>query len=419
MTQAPTAIEVSGVHKSFRFPAHRIQTVKERALHPFKSVEYTELKALQDVSFEIGAGQFVGIAGRNGSGKTTLLKLLASIYRADRGTIRVAGRIAPFIELGVGFNPELAAEDNVLLNGVMMGLTPRDARDRFERVIEFAELEEFVELKLKNYSSGMRVRLGFAMLLQADAEIFLIDEVLAVGDASFQQKCTDAFYDMREAGKTIVLVTHEMAKLRQYCDSAVLLHEGKVDRIGSAEAISERYLELNFRPRGHELAAEELPQGVYQASADGALRLVSFSLEDETGQPTDSFKHGEPIRFRAVIEAGEGLRGPCFGLEVLDPAGVRVFAIRARDVTGAEDSLQSGERVEVRGSVENPLSSGHYAVNLQLARNHSFEDVVQALPNAGDFIVYGAEAPEDSSGVISPRHELRIEREPTQEPVTR
>jgi ABC-2 type transport system ATP-binding protein len=418
MTHAPTAIEVSGVHKSFRFPTHRIQTIKERALHPFKSVEYSELKALQDVSFEIAAGEFVGIAGRNGSGKTTLLKLLASIYRADRGTIRVAGRIAPFIELGVGFNPELAAEDNVLLNGVMMGLTPREARERFARVIEFAELEEFVEMKLKNYSSGMRVRLGFAMLLQADAEIFLIDEVLAVGDASFQQKCTDAFYELRERGKTIVLVTHEMEKLRQYCDSAVLLHEGRLDRIGSANEISERYLDLNFRPT-HPEAVAGLPAPSVPEGMDGALRLAEFSLEDEAGQAADSFRHGEPIRFRAVVEAAEEVRGACFGLVVHDPAGVRVFSVRARDLTGADEPLGPGERVEVRGSVENALSAGHYAAHVQLARNHSFEDIVRVHTNAADFIVFGAQASDDGSGVISPRHELHVERESAKEPVSR
>jgi Wzt C-terminal domain len=240
--------------------------------------------------------------------------------------------------------------------------------------------------------------------------------VLAVGDASFQQKCTDAFYELRGRGKTIVLVTHEMQKLRQYCDSAVLLHEGRVDRIGGPDEVSERYLELNFRPRQGEVAAA-LPGATTTQAEGGALRLVWFVLEDEAGQPTDSFRHGEPIRFRAVVDAADEVRGPCFGLTVQDAAGVRVFSINAHDVTGS-DSVRPGERFEVRGSVENPLSSGHYAVHVQLARNHSFEDVVELSRNAGDFIVFGAGASEDGAGVISPRHELHVERETAQEPVS-
>ena len=183
-------------------------------VRPFAARDVRILRALDDISFDIHQGEFFGIVGRNGSGKSTLLKLLASIYRADAGTIRLAGRLAPFIELGVGFNPELTARENVVLNGVMMGLTPKETRDRLDSVIEFAELEEFADLKLKNYSSGMQVRLAFSVMLEADADVLLIDEVLAVGDAAFQQKCADAFHGMKAQGKTIVLVTHEMAVSR-------------------------------------------------------------------------------------------------------------------------------------------------------------------------------------------------------------
>ena len=160
-------------------------------------------------------GEFFGVVGRNGSGKSTLLKLIASIYRADRGRIAVAGRLAPFIELGVGFNPELDARENVLLNGVMMGLSPREAKRRVAAVIDFAELDEFVDLKVKNYSSGMLVRLSFSMSTQVQADILLVDEVLAVGDAAFQQKCFDLFADFHNRGRTIVLVTHDVSSVAQ------------------------------------------------------------------------------------------------------------------------------------------------------------------------------------------------------------
>ena len=201
-------------------------------------------------SFDIHQGEFFGIVGRNGSGKSTLLKILASIYKADAGTIRMAGRLAPFIELGVGFNPDLTARENVTLNGVMMGLSQREARRRLDAVLDFAELEEFVDLKLKNYSSGMLVRLAFSVMIQAEADILLIDEVLAVGDAAFQQKCRDVFADMKDGGRTIVLVTHDMTAVQRYCHRAMLLDEGERPlhrRPGGGRR--RQYLRMNFEKR--------------------------------------------------------------------------------------------------------------------------------------------------------------------------
>src|SRR5438105_9918940 len=208
---APVVIEVRGVDKVFRIPDQRIDSLKERVIHPFTRVEHRQLHALREISFDVRRGEFFGIVGRNGSGKSTLLKILASIYRADAGSVRMAGRLAPFIELGVGFNPELTARENVELNGVMMGLGRRAARQRLDSVLDFAELREFVDLKLKNYSSGMMVRLAFAVMVGADADVMLVDEVIAVGDAALAQKCTDVFREKRDAGKTLVLVTHDMA----------------------------------------------------------------------------------------------------------------------------------------------------------------------------------------------------------------
>src|ERR1700742_1998226 len=242
----PAAIRVEDLHKTFRIPTQRVDSLKERAVHPFASREYRELHALDGVSFEIRQGEFFGIVGRNGSGKSTLLKLLASIYRADAGTIRMAGRLAPFIELGVGFNQELTARENAVLNGVMMGLTPKESRDRLDGVIEFAELEDFVDLKLKNYSSGMLVRLAFSLMLEVDADILLIDEVLAVGDAAFQQKCADAFHEMKAAGKTIVLVTHEMSTVEEYCHRAMLISGGQIAPIGDPGGGGRASLRGNF-----------------------------------------------------------------------------------------------------------------------------------------------------------------------------
>src|SRR5581483_1511767 len=224
----PVAIEVRELTKTFWIPDSRLDTLRERVTHPLTRIKHRELRALRNVSFDIHRGEFFGIVGRNGPGKSTLLKILASIYRADAGRVRMAGRAAPFIELGVGFNPELTARENVALNGVLFGLSRREAVMRLDAVLDFAELRDFVDLKIKNYSSGMMVRLAFSIMVQADADIMLIDEVLAVGDAAFAQKCMDVFYERRNAGKTIVLVTHDMATVQSLCHRALLLHDGKV-----------------------------------------------------------------------------------------------------------------------------------------------------------------------------------------------
>ena len=223
------AVVIDDVSKSFTLPTEQVHTLKERALHPLRRSASEKLDALKGVSMTVNKGEFFGVVGRNGSGKSTLLKCMAGIYQVDGGKIFIDGRLSTFIELGVGFNPDLASRDNVTINGVMMGLTPREAADRFDKVIEFAELEDFVDMKLKNYSSGMQVRLAFSVAIQVDAEVLLIDEVLAVGDAAFQQKCFDVFYKMREDGQTVLLVTHDMGAVRKFCDRAALLDE--IDRL--------------------------------------------------------------------------------------------------------------------------------------------------------------------------------------------
>src|SRR3954469_4423885 len=279
----PVVIEVRGVEKSFRVPEHRIDSLKERAAHPLARMEYREQRALRDISFDVHQGEFFGIVGRNGSGKSTLLKILASIYRADAGRVRIAGRLAPFIELGVGFNTELTARENAVLNGLLMGLTLREARRRLGAVLEFAELEDFVDLKLKNYSSGMMVRLAFAVMVQADADIMLVDEVLAVGDAAFGQKCMDVFYDKRRAGKTIVLVTHDMAVVQSLCDRAMLIHDGELRYIGEPEGAALSYLRLNFE--GMEVwNGEAVAPVVHDLNA----RVVSARLVDGAGDAVQS-----------------------------------------------------------------------------------------------------------------------------------
>jgi ABC-type polysaccharide/polyol phosphate transport system ATPase subunit/ABC-type polysaccharide/polyol phosphate export permease len=242
---ASRAISARDVSKSFLLPHERYSSVKERLLHPLRPNAHETFHALRTVTFDVRPGEFFGIVGRNGSGKSTLLRCIAGIYPVDSGTISVDGRVASFIELGLGFHPELAARENAITSAVLFGLSPLEAARRFDEMLAFAELEQFVDQKLKNYSSGMAVRLGFAVAVNVDAEVLLFDEVLAVGDASFRAKCDARFEQLRDEGKTIVLVTHAMETVRTLCDRAMLLHRGEVAAIGDPETVAGEYEELN------------------------------------------------------------------------------------------------------------------------------------------------------------------------------
>jgi ABC-type polysaccharide/polyol phosphate transport system ATPase subunit len=238
---AEPVIEAVSVSKSFLIPHEGRTTFKELFLHPLRRTTYERNDAVLDVSLSVQPGEGFGVIGANGSGKSTLLKLLAGIYRPDKGSVRVNGAISPFIELGVGFNPELSARDNIRINGTLLGLTLREVADRFDQIIGFAQLERFVDQKLKNFSSGMQVRLAFAIAIQVPFDVLLLDEVLAVGDAAFQEKCFATFERFREEGKTIVLVSHDLGSVSRYCDRALLLEHGHARALGPAEEVVELY----------------------------------------------------------------------------------------------------------------------------------------------------------------------------------
>jgi ABC-2 type transport system ATP-binding protein len=229
------AIEVAGVSKSFRIPHEQKTYFKEYFLHPFRRTTYERNDALRDVTFSVEAGEFFGIFGPNGSGKSTLLRILAGIYVPDAGVVRVNGLLSPFIELGVGFNLELNARDNIRVNSTLAGLTERQLQERFDEILEFSELERFVDQNLKNYSSGMLVRLAYSIAIQIPFDVLLLDEVLAVGDESFQQKCFATFDRFKEEGKTVVLVTHDLNLLSRFCDRVLLIENGVVRAIGPAD----------------------------------------------------------------------------------------------------------------------------------------------------------------------------------------
>jgi ABC-type polysaccharide/polyol phosphate transport system ATPase subunit len=394
----PLAIRVRDLKKHFRIPTHKVDSLKERVVRPFATRDYRELHALDGISFDIHRGEFFGIVGRNGSGKSTLLKILASIYRADAGTIQMAGRLAPFIELGVGFNVELTARENVVLNGVMMGLTPKQTRARLDSVLDFAELRDFVDLKLKNYSSGMLVRLAFSTMMQSDADILLIDEVLAVGDAAFQQKCADAFREMKADGKTIVLVTHEMTTVEEYCHRAMLIDGGHIREIGDPAEIGRHYLKLNFQP-GSDLGDREIAPSL----SEGA-RLLDAWIEGENGEHAAGIEHGERIRLRAEVEMTRDASGVGVGLIISNADGVGMFqfgtGIEGKDGSG---QVHEGERVKVTADLENPLAPGRYYVHCGVQQDEGRGDVSLYVHSAVDFVVYGGKR---GGGVLSLDHRI-------------
>jgi ABC-type polysaccharide/polyol phosphate transport system ATPase subunit len=396
--EAPAAIRVEDLHKAFRIPTQRVDSLKERAVHPFASREYRDLHALDGVSFEIRQGEFFGIVGRNGSGKSTLLKLLASIYRADSGRIQIAGRLAPFIELGVGFNQELTARENVLLNGVMMGLTPKEVRERQDAVIDFAELHDFADLKLKNYSSGMLVRLAFSVMLEADADVLLIDEVLAVGDASFQQKCADAFHEMKMAGKTIVLVTHDMNSVEEYCNRALLLADGKVRFIGNPAEAAREYLKLNFEAGGVS------PTGLGGDGSDGA-RLLECIVVDRSGSEAAGVESGEDIRVRTEVELQRETASVVHvGFVVTNADGLGIFELgELMNPADQAEPFPAGHRFTLTAKIENRLTPGRYFVHVGVS---SADGISAYAESVATFVVFGGPK---TNGIVSPEVEFEVE----------
>lgn len=235
------AIRVQDLHKSFRLPNDRAWGLKQAIFNRLRGVKgYTEQKVLDGISFEIKKGEFIGIVGRNGSGKSTLLKVLAGIYYPSSGAVIVNGTLVPFIELGVGFNPELTGRENTYLNGAMLGFSNTEIDAMYNDIVEFAELKDFMNQKLKNYSSGMQVRLAFSIAIRAKGDILILDEVLAVGDAAFQKKCNDYFKSLH-GKQTVILVTHSMENVLEFCDRAILIEKGKILSEGDTKKVTDAY----------------------------------------------------------------------------------------------------------------------------------------------------------------------------------
>jgi ABC-type polysaccharide/polyol phosphate transport system ATPase subunit len=399
----PLALAARGVDKRFKIPEERSHTLKERALHPLRKRRHEQLHVLKDISFSVAPGEFFGIVGRNGSGKSTLLKCLAGIYKTDEGRIWRNGRMSTFIELGVGFNPDLAAYDNVALNGIMLGLSPRDARSRYEKVIEFAELEEFQELKLKNYSSGMHVRLAFSVAIQVDAEILLIDEVLAVGDAAFQQKCFDVFIRMREEGRTIVFVTHDMSAVTRFCHRAMLLERGEMMMIGEPEEVADRYLELAF---GREVEYDDFEVATPRMG-DGAARVSEVWIGDDRAEKRAVAPQSEPLTLNVLVRFNEFVRDPEVSVSLFNEQRQPVVVATTSAEEEESGGFQEGELAVFSFSMHNMLAPGRYHPMVTITRRGEGLDVIDRFTRDMSFVVTGLSA---SGGMVEIPVQTAVDR---------
>jgi ABC-type multidrug transport system ATPase subunit len=315
--------------------------------------------------------------------------------------------MSPFIELGVGFNPDLAALDNVVMNGIMLGLTPKQARDRYQQVIEFAELEEFQDLKLKNYSSGMHVRLAFSVAIQVDADILLIDEVLAVGDAAFQQKCFDVFNRLRDEGRTIVFVTHDMGSVIRFCHRALLLERGDMVAIGEPKHVADHYLALNFDREGAASAPEVDERLAAEWEGSHEARILEAWTEDAAGERQNACAQGERLRFKASVAFESSVEDPAFSVEIEDEWGTKIFVATTSLENERSGHFAAGEEVTFCVDFENHLSPGKYHPTVNVSHRGAGLDVIHRVRRMATITVFGSAA---QGGLVDLPYSTRIER---------
>ena len=317
MDNRKTVLKVEHVAKSFRLPMEQASGLKQAVINWTKGISgYKMQHVLRDINFEVKEGDFFGVVGRNGSGKSTLLKLISGIYMPDQGSISVDGKLVSFIELGVGFNPELTGRENVYLNGALLGFSQEEIDAMYDDIVEFSELSEFMDQKLKNYSSGMQVRLAFAVAIKAKGDILVLDEVLAVGDEAFQRKCDNFFTEVKQdPTKTVILVTHSMDSVKKYCNKAILIKDGEIIASGNQDDVADRYTLENFKknadPLGddanNETDDKEYPTGLSERVPTLKVNISSSSVADGV----------EPLEFEIEYEFNED-REAYIGIALLD-----------------------------------------------------------------------------------------------------
>jgi ABC-2 type transport system ATP-binding protein len=360
------AISVHHVSKVFNLPHERTTSIKGAVVNFWRRDRSIErLKVLDDVSFEVQKGDFFGIVGRNGSGKSTLLKLIAGIYSPTEGHIQVHGKLTPFIELGVGFSPELTGRENIFLNGSLLGFNRKEMEGMYNDIVEFAELKQFMDQKLKNYSSGMQVRLAFSIAIRANSPILLLDEVLAVGDEAFQRKCYDYFESLRRQNKTVIIVTHDMAAVARFCTKAILVESGKVVRQGSPEVVAKAYSDM-LSPH-HESGVNQTDDS--KRFGDKRLTFTKSSIKFENPD-----RVGSNILLQTEVLCNVPVDDEVVvAFAIKDSMGQKLIGYNGYSSLG---NMKEKERVSVSFTIPNVLNKGKYFIDfsIYLVKEQTFTD---------------------------------------------
>ncbi len=358
------AVSVHGVEKDFHLPHEKSSnSIKSRIVGVFhkRNKGFDIQHALRGVTFDVKEGEFFGIVGRNGSGKSTLLKLISQIYVPDRGEIIVNGKLTPFIELGVGFNPELSGRDNVYLNGSLLGFSRTEMEAMYDDIVSFAELNMFMDQKLKNYSSGMQVRLAFSIAIKADADILLLDEVLAVGDESFQRKCYNYFYDAKRNKKTVIFVTHDMAAVRQFCDRAVLIDQGVVVSEGLPDKIANEYSGLFVDESEREINdKQKKAQGSNKRDWPVNLKKIAIKQDDTR---RNVLRFGEDFSIELDLKSKDIYKNANLSISIIDQAGRTILSTSTKLSDKRFDINQS---TFLSFTIQNVYTDGEYYVDVAI-----------------------------------------------------
>lgn len=372
-------IKIENVSKSFKLPHQKAGSIKHLVTNPLRGKRTYEMQhALKNIDLEIKKGEFFGIVGRNGSGKSTLLKILAGIYQPSTGTVQVKGKLVPFIELGVGFNPELTGRENVYLNGALLGFSEKEIAGMYNDIVEFAELEKFMDQKLKNYSSGMQVRLAFSMATRARADILLIDEVLAVGDADFQRKCFNYFKQLKKQNTTVIFISHDMEAVREFCDRAALIDDAHILSRGSAQNISEKYSQLFIDSTKKTVKRKGLRNG-RKGEGQVTIERVSVSNDQLSSEDTE-------ISVKVKIKAQQNIDEVVSGFRVCDSSGQAIFGTNSKIERVSIAPMKAGETRSIIWSFPNIFSDGTFTLTLSL---HASDGVTiyDFFPDAAIFTV--------------------------------
>jgi len=401
------AVTIKDVHKEFILPQNKNSTFKQTVVNIVKKNNKVTQKVLDGVSFEIKKGEFFGIVGRNGSGKSTLLKILAGVYSPTAGQVYVNGSLTPFIELGVGFNPELSGRDNVYLNGALLGFNRKQMDKMYDEIVEFAELEAFMDQKLKNYSSGMQVRLAFSVAIRAESDILLIDEVLAVGDANFQKKSIEVFDELKRQGRTIVFVTHAMDYVRDFCDRVAVIDSSKLLFVGDTEKAIDIYNKLNVdREKLRTESENKAKESVVERLGNGQALISEHKIFNDEMKETIELESGKNFTVKLKVLANEKLKDCAIGVMFRKDPHENLYGLNNYYQGDLIKSTEKGDKFEMTFTDRMPLNPGNYYVSFSIAgiKDNGYED----FDNLNNIMKINVVGPEKFWGIVRSEPKITV-----------